>query len=407
MTSRIISPLLAVLLLASPTPAFARQTAQTAPSVSAAAPRTEFDELRIAGFEALYNLDYTKARKQFDRMVAIAPDRPSGYLYVSNCMWLEMLNKTRRLQTNLYSDDSFFADTKEEVDKEFDAAYRVMIEKAIKAADKKLKANPKDVDAMYYKGAAHGALAAYEATVTRAFIAALRNSNKSVDLHEEVLKLDPKFADANLSIGLYNYVVGSLPGFVKVLVAIGGVHGSKKKGLDLVKKVATDGHYASDDARVLLIALYKREKRYADALAEVEYFVKKYPDNYVVRMELADAYLRTGKADDGFKVFEGLVADERAANYRDIIEYQFGDALLAQNRPDDAAKHFTAVIENKTSTRDLVSLAHLRLGQSHDLGGRRDAALAEYKTVLARPNVYDSHDQAKNATKKPFSKEKS
>jgi tetratricopeptide (TPR) repeat protein len=407
MTSRIVSPLLAVLLLASPTPAFARQTAQTVPPASAAAPRTEFDELRVAGFDALYNLDYPEARKRFDRMVAIAPDRPSGYLYVSNCMWLEMLNKTRRLQTNLYSDDSFFADTKEEVDKEFDAAYRAMIDKAIKAAEKKLKANPKDVDAMYYKGAAHGALAAYEATVTRAFLSALRNSNKSVDLHEEVLKLDPKFADANLSIGLYNYVVGSLPGFVKVLVAIGGVHGSKKKGLELVKKVATDGHYASDDARVLLIALYKREKRYADALAEVEYFVKKYPDNYVVRMELADVYLRTGKADDGLKVFEGLVADERAANYRDIIEYQYGDALLAQNRPDDAAKHFTAVIENKTSTRDMVSLAHLRLGQAHDLGGRRDAALAEYKTVLARPNVYDSHDQAKNGTKKPFAKEKS
>jgi tetratricopeptide (TPR) repeat protein len=288
------------------------------------------------------------------------------------------------------------------VDKEFDKAFREMIAKSIAVADKKLKAKPKDVDAMYYKGAAHGALAAYEATVTRAFLSALKNSNKSVDLHEEVLKLDPKFADANLSIGLYNYVVGSLPFIVKAMVAIGGVHGSKKKGLELVKTVTTDGRYAQDDARVVLIALYKREKRYADALAELNYFVGKYPDNYVVRMELADALLRTGKAEEGLKVFEGLTADPRAAAYRDIIEYQFGGALFAQGRADDAAKHFTAVIGTPNANRDLISLAHLKLGQTHDLGGRREAALDEYKTVLARPNVYDSHDQAKNGTKKPY-----
>jgi hypothetical protein len=47
-------------------------------------------------------------------------------------------------------------------------------------------------------------------------------------------------------------------------------------------------------------------------------------------------------------------------------------------------------------------MAHLRAGQSLDAVGKREAALAEYDTVLKRENVYDSRKLASQYSKKPF-----
>ena len=50
----------------------------------------------------------------------------------------------------------------------------------------------------------------------------------------------------------------------------------------------------------------------------------------------------------------------------------------------------------------IVTRARLRGAQALDLAGRRDEALTQYKAVLARPNVYDSHEDARRGLKEPF-----
>ena len=80
-----------------------------------------------------------------------------------------------------------------------------------------------------------------------------------------MLKLAPDFHDAELTIGLMNYVIGSLPLPAKMLAATMGVRGAKKRGLEALECVAKEGKWARDIARMLLIDLYKREKRFDDA----------------------------------------------------------------------------------------------------------------------------------------------
>src|SRR5438132_1194602 len=77
---------------------------------------------------------------------------------------------------------------------------------------------------------------------------------------------DPNFHDAELTIGVYDYVVGTLPLAAKLVASIAGTHGSKKRGLATLERVAQEGHWERDDARVMLIALYKREKHFAESL---------------------------------------------------------------------------------------------------------------------------------------------
>ena len=49
--------------------------------------------------------------------------------------------------------------------------------------------------------------------------------------HRKVLELSPEFYDAELTIGLQNYVIGSLSLPLKMLAKTVGVSGSKKRGL--------------------------------------------------------------------------------------------------------------------------------------------------------------------------------
>jgi hypothetical protein len=49
-----------------------------------------------------------------------------------------------------------------------------------------------------------------------------------------------------------------------------------------------------------------------------------------------------------------------------------------------------------------VTRARLRAAQALDVAGKREEALNEYKAVLARPNVFDSHEDAKRGLKEPY-----
>src|SRR6185295_12110662 len=123
------------------------------------------------------------------------------------------------------------------------------------------------------------------------FMAALSSGSSGVGTQRDVLKLDPNFHDAELSIGMYDYIVGSLPLAVRMLASIASVHGSKKRGIQTLERVAKEGHWARDNARLLLISIYKKEKRFPEALALSRELQKKYPRNYLFSLETADSLI--------------------------------------------------------------------------------------------------------------------
>ena len=67
------------------------------------------------------------------------------------------------------------------------------------------------------------------------------------------------------------------------------MRGSKKRGLETLERVAVEGRWSRDLARVLLIDLYKREKRWKDAVATARTLSEKYPRNYLFKLQMADA----------------------------------------------------------------------------------------------------------------------
>src|ERR1051325_676568 len=97
----------ALLLVASLT-AFGQQPQPLAGKTPHEAGRARLDELRAAGFEALYNLDYEGARRQFKEIVRLFPEHPAGPQFLAATLWTQTLNEARRLQSSLYSSESFY-----------------------------------------------------------------------------------------------------------------------------------------------------------------------------------------------------------------------------------------------------------------------------------------------------------
>ncbi|MBI4852041.1 MAG: DUF3808 domain-containing protein [Acidobacteria bacterium] len=362
----------------------------------------EYQRLRREGFNALYNMDYKGAQTKFTQMTQMLPQHPAGHFYLATNYWLELLESTRRLQANLYSGESFYADTKDKVDEKVDKEFRQLLNTSLEKAESNVKKNPKDVESIYYQGAAHGLLASYEATVSRAFFSALKHGSKSVDLHRKVIELDPNYIDAYLTIGAYDYIVGSLPFAVKVLAAIGGFRGSKDRGLEELNLVTQKGFYAQDDARVLLLALYNRENKNAEVLGLLETLSNKYPNNYLFKIERANTLVKLNRATESYQLFEELLKDKKAQKMADLIHYQYGEAFSSQGRNSEALAEFQKIKNLNNSSPELVTRAYLRAGQMLDLLAKRGEAKLEYQTVLNRENVFDSHDQAKKYLQKPY-----
>jgi hypothetical protein len=384
------------------------------------ASQSRLDELRTRGFEALYNLDYESANRQFKEIVRLFPDHPAGPQFLAAALWAQTLNESRRLQASLYNSSSFYAKEEDKVDQRIVDEFRNYTRQARMLAEARLKRDPHDVEAIYFLGATEGLKAAFAVAVQRSFISGLRDGSRSVDRHRQVIKLDPNFHDAELTIALYDYVVGGLPLPIKLLASITGTRGSKKRGLETLERVAREGRWARDDAKALLIVLYKREQRFADALAFSRELGAKYPRNYLFKLEAADALVsqaaierqanRPAQAQsaehEAFSVFDALVRErstrEAGARSLDLIHFRYGEALFAAGQLERAAKEFLAVSSVKGAEQGLVTMSHLRAAQAFDVAGRRNEALVQYRTVLGRPNIYDSQDKARQGLREPY-----
>ena len=379
-------------------------------------------ELQENGSEALFNLDYDVARQKFKEMTRLYPDDPTGAEMLATTLWLETLNQARRLQAAIYSTQSFYAGTEDKPDPRVVQDFRDLTRRATQLAEARLRRNPRDPQTLYVLGATESLKAAFAATVERRFMAALRSGSDGIDTQRDVIKLDPNFHDAELTIGMYDYIVGTLPLPVRMLASIGGIHGSKKRGIQTLERVAKDGQWTRDDAKVLLIAIYKKEKRFLEALALSRELQAKYPHNYLFRLETADSLVsqaaierqasKTREAEamesEAVRTFETMLHERPAAGAApralDLIHFRYGEALLLMAQAKRAATEFLAATTVSGADIGTVSRAHLRAAQSFDLAGKRNEALAEYQVVLSRPNIYDSYDQARRGQKEPYRK---
>src|SRR3954447_10141346 len=214
-------------------------------------------------FDHFYNSEYDKAIRDFEGIQKEHPENPHATNYLLSAVMFRELYRIGALDTEAYAGNSFI-DRK--VRKPLDPAQRKrvleLIDLALLESEAILKVYPADADALYARGTTRGLRATWQGMAEKAWFSGLRSALSARNDHEKVLQLDPKYVDAKMSIGVHNYVIGSLNWAGRATLAIGGVTGNKKKGREYLGEVAKSDTLASMDAKIALALFLRREPKY-------------------------------------------------------------------------------------------------------------------------------------------------
>jgi tetratricopeptide (TPR) repeat protein len=288
-------------------------------SLVASAPIVAAAEHLQSGENHFFNLEYDEAIVDYNRVVEQNPNDPLAYTHLASAQLYKELYRMGLLESSaLRGDNQFLNQKRPQPDPQARARFLDTLERGRRVAESLLATDRRDQVALYALGTNYALRGNYEFMVEKAWFSALRNGGKARDYCEQLRKLNPNFVDAYLVLGVYEYVAGHLPLPVKVLAAIGGVHGSREKGEAYITRVAREGNYAHNDARVLLVIVYRRERRPLEAAKMLENLIADFPRNYVLGLELASMYADAGQNDRAIATFKGLLqkAGENAPGYQ-------------------------------------------------------------------------------------------
>jgi tetratricopeptide (TPR) repeat protein len=277
-------------------------------------------DYHYSGDDHFYNLEYDQAITDYTRLIQQNPDDPIPYNDLASAQLNKELTRLGLLDSGaLGRDNRFLRNRRLQVDPGARALVLDTLESGRRKSEMLLSRNPRNTLALYSLCTGYGVRATYEFMVERAWFAALRSGSKARSYCDQTQKLDPTFIDAYLVLGVYEYTAGSLPLAVK-LMAMGGLHGSKKKGLEYVSRVADKGRYDRNAARVLLAVLYRRENRPLEAARALQSLIADYPRNYLFWLELASMYSDAGQPERALDTLKRLLqkADENDPGYRSL-----------------------------------------------------------------------------------------
>ena len=362
-------------------------------SVLASAPPATVDERMNLAIDTaltdLYNLDYEKAKNEFRELTALYPNHPIGPYGLTTALWWELTNE--------------YDEKNDALEKEFLAAADqtiAMTKALVKQGD------PSGVGRLCLGGSL-GLVARWDA-IQGHWLAAYRNGKQAFDLQSKAIQVNPELYDAYLGPGIFHYYVAVLPSGIKTLAHL-VFGGSKAQGLDEIRLAMTKGRFSKTAARLFLVNIYtNNEKDPAAALDLLREGRKEYPDSpffqFVELLVLEEARdwdaLHAGAEDYLARIKDGHPHYGPQQEHQGL--FALANSYLGKKDTDQALALYNRVISEFACDDRWISLSYLNRGKTFDLMGRRQDAIADYRTVLKRRDVWELHDKAKALIHQPF-----
>jgi len=254
-----------------------------------AAPALCAEESLEDAITRMYDFNFPASHQVLDRYIAAHPDQPLPYAFRASAYLFYEMDRMGILESEFLTSDDKISEKKKKVDPDPETRGRFLqaITDAESRANAVLKTNPNDRDALFSMCVAQGVSTDYMAFVEKRQISSLSVAKKSNQYAQRLLRLDPKFYDAYLTAGVSEYMVGSLPFFVRWFVHFDNVDGNKQKGIERLETVSREGHFFRPFSKILLGIIALREKRPRDAQRFLAELSHDYPSNPLFRKELA------------------------------------------------------------------------------------------------------------------------
>jgi len=372
-------------------------------AITHGAPR---DAQTDTAFDHFYNMEYDRATQEFEKIVEKRPNDPFALNHLLTVVLMHNLYETGGMNTGDYSNDSFIGRAPRPTDPKIKERIKQLVRRAESLEEQQLKANSKDVDALYCRGVTRAQFSVYTGLVERAWFSALRNAVGARHDHEHVLEIDPAFLDAKMVVGTHNYVIGRLPWSVKVAAALAGLSGSADKGLEYLREVAKSDGENAVDAKVVLSLFLRREHQYDEALGYMNELSVKYPKNHLFLTEVANLQRAAGRLDEAETAYRKVWQNGREGKYGtlhyELAAWGLGELLRSKKDLAGAATAYDLVNDAPNPDPDVLQKANLAAGEMYDLLQKRDLAMKKYQTVLAGNANTGPADQARRYIKEAY-----
>ena len=363
-------------------------------SFSIFAQNPDFDSRVNDGIKQIYNIKFAEAETTFRSVIADYPQHPAGRFFLAMIDWWKIL-----LDPDNESYDEIFFQKLEDV---------------IYQCDQLLDKNPKNVDALFFKGGSigfRGRLRAFR----ESWLKAADDGREALPIVEEAAALDPNNMDVQLGFGIYNYYAEVIPNenpLIKPLMIFFPA-GDKEKGIEQLKNTAFNGKFAKYEARYFLMTLYYRYENnaiIADDYAKL--LCDDFPDNPVFEKWRGRVAVRRGDYFLADSVFRNVLlkADKNYFGYsrpNSLREaaYYVGNNLKNYGQLDSAKIYLdrciseSKKIDEEGEESGFQVNAVLFLAQIAETQNRKNEAIKLYEEILEMNDYGRSHLTAENSLK--------
>ena len=250
------------------------------------------------GFQLLYELKPAEARTQFAAWQTAHPADPLGSAAEAASYLFEECYRQGILTSGFFLDDARFLGTiPVEPDPALRAAFFAADQRAQDLARLRLKTHPDDANALFAMTLGVGMQADYASLIDKHQLEGLRMIREADKYAKKLLKVAPAAADAYLTLGAANYVIGSLSAPKRFFLFFAGIRGDKRAGMRQLEIAASRGRYLRPFAKILLALAALREKQTGLARAQLTELVAEFPQNPLFAGELAK--LKTSRRSTG------------------------------------------------------------------------------------------------------------
>jgi hypothetical protein len=241
-----------------------------------------------AGFRLLYELKPAEARAQFAARKKTHPEDPlSSAAEAASYLFEEFYRQGILTSEFFLDDDRFLGEIPLKADAALRKAFFTASRRAQDLARLRLKTNPDDPNALFAMTLSVGMQADYASLIDREQLDSLRLIGEADKLAKKLLAVAPEGADAYLTLGTANYILGSLSGVKRFFLRFKGIKGDKREGLKQIEMAAASGRYLRPFAKILLALAALREKKPNVARTQLTELVAEFPQNPLFASELA------------------------------------------------------------------------------------------------------------------------
>jgi tetratricopeptide (TPR) repeat protein len=317
------------------------------------------------------------------------------------------LERIGALDSETYSGDNFLtAKARRPLDMVAQKRILNMIATAETLCNARLQENPNDTDALYARGVARGFRSTYMGMAEKSWLAGIRSALAARRDHERVLEIDPTYVDAKMTVGIHNYIIGSLNWAGRAAVALIGVSGNKQKGLQYLREVSRTHGPSSNDATMALSLFLRREQLYPEALELVGRISREYPRNFLLAVEYSHLLNAAGHGREAIAQYRAVLQKGREGKYSlfhpEMAAWGLGVTLRGQREYQQAAESFEMVTGCPDAEPSLIDRALVAAGEMYDTMGRRDLAVAHYQKAVSGGREGDAITAARKHLRHPY-----